>query len=283
MRRRPSGLAPLAIALPLLAMPAAGLVIDGSDPSLSLRAPPQDPGWRNVGHRDGRSAVYLGGGWVLTAAHVGVGPVVFDGGSHAPVPGSAQTLHAPGQPGVKTDLLVFRVAPEPALPTLVLRRKPVRTGALLLLVGYGSGRGDEVSWQGGRGFAWRGGPVVRRWGTNHVLDAKLALPGPGETLTRCFRTSFNRGGSLQEAQGTLGDSGGAVFMKGPRHWKLAGLILAVELRRRQPFEISLYGNRTTAADLSYYEPQLSRLIHPEEGPERAADPPPEAATTPRDT
>ena len=47
-----------------------------------------DPGggvpWANVGSVNGGSGTYLGNGWVLTAAHVGAGPIAFDSGAFQP-------------------------------------------------------------------------------------------------------------------------------------------------------------------------------------------------------
>ena len=101
-----------------LAQASLGLVVCGPKPHRSESPPPKDPGWHNVGERQGRSAVYLGDSWVITAAHVGVGPVTFQGVSFPPVPGSATTLKARGAPARRADLLLFRVDPAPKLPAL---------------------------------------------------------------------------------------------------------------------------------------------------------------------
>lgn len=238
------------------ALASLGLVVEGPRPSRSERAPENDPGWHNVGDREGRSAVYLGDGWVLTAGHVGAGPVVFDGARFSPVPGSAVRLDAPGAPGRTADLVMFRVDPAPDLPALKLRGSPVRPGTALLMVGYGRGRGEPA---GGEGYALLPG-AVKRWGTNRAASTRGTLPGPRGSLTRCFYTEFSSGETLHEAQASRGDSGGAVFARGAARWKLAGIMLAVVSRGATQQELALYGDHTGVADLSFYRDQIHRVM-----------------------
>ena len=102
---------------------------------------------------------------------------------------------------------------------------------------------------------------MKRWGTNDVAQSRVVIHGPGDSVTLCFRTSFSAQGTPFEAQGALGDSGGAVFAKSnDGRWKLAGLILAVERHPGQPFEMAIHGNRTAAADLAFYRPQIVALL-----------------------
>jgi hypothetical protein len=243
-------------ALLAAALASLGLVVEGTGPSRSERAPDNDPGWRNVGEREGRSAVYVGDGWVLTAAHVGAGPVVFEGARFVPVPGSAVALDAPGAPGRSADLVLFRVDPAPDLPGLKLRRSPVRPGTSLLMVGYGRGRGEPA---GTVGYTLGPG-AVKRWGTNRADASRGTLPGPSGSLTRCFYTEFSSGGTPHEAQASRGDSGGAVFARGAAHWKLAGIMLAVVSHEARPQSVAFYGDRTGVADLSFYRDQIHALM-----------------------
>ncbi|MDJ0848315.1 MAG: trypsin-like peptidase domain-containing protein [Myxococcota bacterium] len=260
------------LVLVILAAATSGLVVQGDSPASNEEPPRVDPGWRNVGLREGRSAVYIGKGWVLTAAHVGAGDVLFEGVTYPAVPGSERNLEAPGHLEGQADLLVFRVDPAPDLPVLKIRKWRAPLGAPLLLIGFGQGRGGETRWQGRRGFDWQPGNV-KRWGTNDVAESRVVLRGPGERATLCFRTSFSAQGTAFESQGALGDSGGAVFAKGSDgRWKLAGVILAVERHPGQPFETAVFGNRTTAADLAFYRPQLAELL--------GLDAPPDAAGSP---
>ncbi len=63
-------------------------------------------GWNYVGSVNGNSAVYLGNGWVLTAAHVGANNLTLNGTIYPMVANTAKTIGS-------VDLLVFRVAPWP--------------------------------------------------------------------------------------------------------------------------------------------------------------------------
>lgn len=245
--------------LVLVAPASLGLVVSGPEPSRYESAPQRAPGWRNVGERQGRSAVYLGDGWVLTAGHVGVGPVRFEGKNFPPIPKSAVALNAPGVPGGKADLLLFRVEPAPDLPSLGIRKPPVSPGTRLLMVGYGRGRGAEATWMNRSGYQYKPG-ATKRWGTNRAQDAGVKIRDRWGSETICFHTQFRRRGSKHEAQAAPGDSGGAVFAKGPSRWKLAGLMLAVVGQRGQPRNLALYGDRTSVADLTRYRTQILAVM-----------------------
>ena len=52
-------------------------------------APADDFGFNHVGKRDAATAVYVGYGWMLTAAHVGPGSVELNGVDYDYVAGSA--------------------------------------------------------------------------------------------------------------------------------------------------------------------------------------------------
>lgn len=248
----------LAIALLLLlAAPSNAVVVDTSSPELYESPPADDPGWRNVGRRGSTTAIYLGEGWVLTSRHSAMGAVEFDGVTHEPV---TDTLHWLDSPlgGIKADLMMFRITPEPDLPSLALRRRPVSPGEEVVLVGYGRGRGGPA--KSGLGYAvderW-----VKRWGANVVEHDRENVRGPNETLTRCFTTRFDRDRSAEhEAQATGGDSGGAVFHRGKRRWRLVGVMLSVTSSPSQQRNEALFGNSTHSADLGAYAAQILEIL-----------------------
>src|SRR5262249_16904271 len=74
-----------------------------------------------------------------------------------------------------------------------------------------------------KGWEWGPGDNVQRWGQNKVSGILQGGPEIGEVL----RASFNAGGR-NEATLSAGDSGGAVFIKDGKIWKLAGINYAVE-------------------------------------------------------
>lgn len=252
----------------LLAAPANAILVDTSTPQHNEQPPPDDPGWRNIGRRGQTTAIYLGDGWVLTARHSGLGPVELEGQAYQPVEDSEHWVSSPGG-GAQADLLLFRIEPAPDLPGLALRRRPVRRGEKTLLIGYGQGRGDPAI--GGPGFRLdprRG----KRWGTNRVEATGIAIRGPLRTLTHCFAMTFTSGDTAHEAQATVGDSGGAVFVPGRKRWRLAGVMLSVAGQPGQAKNEVLYGNQTQAADLSAYAPEIQAVL---DGTFRRPEPVPE--------
>ncbi|MDJ0848314.1 MAG: hypothetical protein QNK04_08060 [Myxococcota bacterium] len=236
---------------------AAALVVASGDPATE-QAPEPDFGWAHVGRLGGEggvSAVYLGEGWVLTAGHAGIGKLELGEAIHRPVPASRVVLLAPGGSGARSDLALFRIESAPPLPRLELTERTPGRGTRILLVGFGFGRGEPLE---ARGFRWAP-PRGKRWGTNRVSGQPVDVAGPGNTITRCFRTDFSRHGTPQEAHATPGDSGGGVFTKTADGWRLAGIMVAVSRDEGQPGGTSLFGNTLSIADLSAYAVQIQRL------------------------
>ena len=245
----------LTLFLLVVPLPAAALVVDGNSTE-SSRAPQDDPGWASVGQRGISSAVYLRDGWVITAAHAGTGDVIFGTTTHAPIPGT--TVQLSGSGGASSDLMMFRITPTPDLPELRMNHKPMRFGTLVVMVGFGKGKGQAFEWNGIPGYRW-GPDVARRWGTNRIFAARQWVSTRG-LKTWCFQMDFSRHGTDHEAQASLGDSGGAVFVNQNDRWKLTGVILQVGNTPDQPDSTSIYGNITSAADLSFYRIQIIKTI-----------------------
>jgi hypothetical protein len=239
--------------------PAAALVVASEDRELHERAPAEIPGWDHVGRLGGVSAIYLGGGWILTARHAGFADVEIGGTLYPAVPGSLVALDAPGRAGEKSDLALFRIDPAPALPPLALPSVPPTRGSLLALVGFGRGRGEPYAGPAGTGFHLDAAPR-KRWGTNRVSQVRLELVGPGRERTRAFAMDFSRHGTEHEAQAITGDSGGAVFLKQGETWTLGGVLISVALDTDQESGLALFGNRTHAADLHAYASQIQRIL-----------------------
>ena len=241
------GVIALSLALNVFAASgAAGLVIEREEETLNRQAPADDPGWANVGVCSRWTAVYLGRGWVLTAAHVGVSNITLEGTMYAADIKSRKRVR--NTDGTAADLMLFRIDPEPDLPSLRISAESPPVGSPIVMVGSGLGRGEKMTGEGRAGFSWQA-PSVKRWGTSMVRE-HLHDQSIGNTDT--FATRFSIAQTTHEAHAAHGDSGGAVFAYLEDRWQLVGILLAVDNHTDQPVRSAVYGNRTMIADLARY-------------------------------
>jgi hypothetical protein len=260
---------------------APAVIIDTISGTGNTTAPADDPGWANVGRRGGGSGVYLGNGWVLTAAHVGGGPVVLGGGTYAMLAGSDTRLTNGGEPGktALTDLTLFKLGTTPVgLAGVPIAAAATGSGAAVTMIGAGRDRGAFTQWSvntapnpwvwtevssGGNEAGYKTlSSRTMRWGTNAVSGTGVWVnDGYGEIkmLTTTFDASA---GDSSEAQAAYGDSGGGVFHKNGSTWELTGLMLTVAGYSGQPDAgaNAVFGNVTYAADLSFYRPQIMAIV-----------------------
>jgi hypothetical protein len=260
--------------------PAAhAVVINTLSGNGNTNAPADDPGWANVGYINGASGIYLGAGWVLTAAHVGAGNITFSGTSYAPLAGTTVQLtnNTIGRT-TNTDLLMFQLASTPAgLGPLTLASTAPTLGTAVTMIGAGRDRGAFTQWSvntGASPWTWTevssGGNFagyqtlessLMRWGTNTVSATDVWVGNSPDV--KSFATTFNATGfDNNEAQAVLGDSGGAVFTKKESVWELSGVMFTVAGFEEQPSPATtpVFGNATYSADLSYYAPQIMSII-----------------------
>jgi hypothetical protein len=265
----------------VLTTPASAVVINTLTGSGNTSAPPDDPGWANVGVLGIGTGVYLGNGWVLTAAHVGGGSIVLNGGTYAMLAGSGTTLTNNGAPGksASTDLTMFQLtSTPPGLPDVSISATSLAANAATTMIGSGRDRGAFTQWSvntsvtpwawtevssGGNfaGYKTASGRTMR-WGTNNVSASGVWIDdGYGDIYS--LATVFNDSGSpSSEAQAAYGDSGGAIFHKNGSAWELAGMILTVAGYSGQPDPgaNAVYGNATYGADLSFYRSQIMVIV-----------------------
>ena len=166
-------------------------------------------GWNYCGSVNGNSAVYLGNGWVLTAAHNSTGNFWLGGVTYPQVPNSAKTFGA-------ADLILFQVAPAPALPALPIRATDPKAGTCqVAMLGWGHANGDRSV----------------TWGYNTVTNVKqpITLQNNGTTYTTTDFLTLTQTSYGNNYQVVEGDSGGAGFIFNPttRVWELAGMNEAV--------------------------------------------------------
>ncbi|HVU86104.1 MAG TPA: dockerin type I domain-containing protein [Pirellulales bacterium] len=263
-----------------LTSPSHAVILGTGDGQGNTTAPADDPGFANVGILGSGSAVYLGGGWVLTAAHVyngsgGVPAVTwFQGTSYANLPGSGvQLLNPPGDGYTQySDLELYQLATAPPLPSLQISSLTPTAGSDVTMIGNGRDRSNTQigywtsSWQPSAtpstyaGEIWSNMPDLR-WGTN-VIDQTSVIEGVGTNTEKAFMTSFSQNGTPYEAQGAPGDSGGGVFYKDPATgaWNLTGIMFSINGLPGQPWGTSVFGDVTYSADLSAYRTQIEQTI-----------------------
>ena len=248
-----------------------GLIFASPTTEPATEAPPDFPYWEHVTQRryEGPTVLYLGGGYALTARHVGMGEVALRGVMYEPMTGSKRSLL--NESGSAADAMIFELDPEvalPDLPILPIAREPVRPGEEVLVIGFGRGREKVIEFElDGRtqfGFTWtRKGR--KRWGTNRI-ESPVETLNQGSYSTRAFTFRFDEPlsgkATPHEAHATVGDSGGGVFVERGGQWALAGLMVSVAGDARMPGSSTLYGDVTYAADLTYYRDELLRWTRP---------------------
>jgi hypothetical protein len=261
----------LLTALVLPASSGQALIFAGPETEPSDPIPPDFPYWDHVTQRryEGPSVIYLGGGWALTAKHVGQGEIFVKGQVIAPDPYSRHTLL--NQDGSPADAMVFeldRRARIPDLPLIPIARRPAQVGEELLLIGFGRERDKIVQWTeagpGSVGFTWTQ-QGTKRWGTNRVWGTGEWVVQP-PLLTRTFIFRFDDlddpDSTRFEAHAALGDSGGAVFVKRDQGWELLGMMISVTGAIVDLPRTSTVGDLTYAADLSAYREEIFRWARP---------------------
>jgi len=175
-------------------------------------------GWDYVGTVNGSSAVYLGNGWVITAAHVGVGSFTLDGTSYAVLTNTTVTFGT-------ADLVMFQLSSAPDLPTLALTSTaPISLSTQVVMIGYGDGNS---------------GTTVKTWGADTVTSTSSTTQVTvGSTIysttdfiaaygTHTYRSGRNTVTITNTAEAVTNDSGGAAFVYSGSAWQLAGLMEAV--------------------------------------------------------
>lgn len=255
------------------------------------------PIYENVVRYSDASGIYLGYNaatkdvWVLTARHISSSAsqgntISIDGLTYNRQPEGGDGF---GQlPGGDLRLVRYN-RPDLAVPTLpaINISTTVPTAATeLLMVGYGQNRtqnattnafiSDAVSVTVGTGYDWSG-TTMKRWGTNQIegefLDALETVPVAGTTgtfslgpySTTGYMTDFDQPGIGQwlnsnEAQGSLGDSGGSAFYYSGGQWFLSGIFTAVVGFDGQKGNTAAFGNLSLLTDVATYSSAIDTAL-----------------------
>jgi hypothetical protein len=171
-----------------VARPACGVIVSTTRSTDTV--PEDDFGWSNVGLSRNSSAIYIGNRWVLGAAHVGLGPIAFDGlGTFQADPTTlVQLTNPPGSGFTRpADLILYQLTEDPGLPPLEIARDIPSVGEEVWVAGRGLNAATDRSYwdvtQRGANWIWTevsapgdysgyktDGAGVLRWGTNLIED-----------------------------------------------------------------------------------------------------------------
>ena len=179
----------LLVAALLLAAPAAAVLNDTGNGNTTAPPGTADPGWLNVGRLGGLNGVYMGYGWILTAAHVGTGPgtIVLDGDTYSIVVSTRVVIDHDGS--ANADLAAMKIDPLPTqLPVLEIASTSPGLDEKVTLIGKGRNQGAFTTW-GNDGWEWAS-PGQTRWGTN--LIGGLPDRGPPVRFAEAEITTGNK-------------------------------------------------------------------------------------------
>lgn len=243
----------------------------------------------NVIRYSNASGIYLGyeattkDVWVLTARHITSNATQ---GATVTIDGLVYNRQPEGGDGFGLlpggDLRLVRYKRDdlavPTLPAINISTSIPAAGTQLFVVGYGQNRiqdasvgsftSDAVSVTVGTGYGWSG-TTIKRWGENHIAaefpDSLEVAPVTGPTGTFSlgpysstgYATVFDQPSSGQwlnsnEAQGSLGDSGGSAFYYSGGQFYLSGIYSAIVGFNGQEANTSAFGNLSLLTDVATY-------------------------------
>jgi len=256
------------------------------------------PNFGNVVAYSDASGLYLGYDastkdvWVLTARHVSSSSTQ---GAAITIDGLVYERKSAGTDGFGLlpggDLRLVRYGRSdlavPSLPAVNLSTTVPIASTSLLMIGFGQNRtenaatndfsSDSTSLTVGSGYHWSGNKI-ERWGTNQIeaefLDGLETAPVSGVTGTFSlgpystvgYMTDFDQPGfgqwrSSNEAQGSLGDSGGSAFHYSGGTWYLSGIMSAVAPFNGQASNSSAFGNLSLLTDVASYSGAIATSLN----------------------
>lgn len=225
--------------------PAGAIILFGLDNSANQTDPGTGVAFDSVGllSNAGKaspqgSAIHLGGGYMLTAEHVGMRPfVTFDGTTFY----QRDLAFTPLQVAANVDLQIFKLTTTPTVAAANLYNGSDELTASATMVGWGKGRDPAVP-VNTLNVTWgNDSTIAKRWGVNLPLGFDTVGHEAGSydaILTGLGSGSGSPAGlGASEAAATLYDSGSGLFQNHGGTWYLIGLTTGVET-----FGTSKFGN-----------------------------------------
>lgn len=224
-RARRSAAALIAMLVLGMALPSEAVILYRTgDPTANTTAPgdDRDTAWNSQGRWGNFLGTPISAKHFITAKHVG-GSV-----GQSFIWNSVTYTTVAEYEDPSSDLSIWEISG--VFPSWVpIYTKSDEVGRELFVVGRGTRRGNEVNVAGAtvddlRGWRWGSQDRVQRWGENEVDSIQA---GAGAQLY----ATLDRTSSLsEEAHLSVGDSGGAAFIKDPDDniWKLAGIHYSVD-------------------------------------------------------
>ena len=194
----------------------AVLFYSTADPSYQTNVPTKaftNSGWQYVGLWGHFTGTAIAPNFFITTRHIGgsIGdPFIFHGTTN---------LTTGAYDDAESDLKIWRVNGTLApIAPVYTKRKERHKGEVV--IGRGTQRGAEVRANGVlSGWQWGDYDGVQRWGRSIVASIVPGDIGAGDLLLSVFKAkSASSGVDLSS-----GDSGGPVFIKDGKFWKLAGV------------------------------------------------------------
>jgi hypothetical protein len=239
----------------------------------------------NVIRYSDASGIYLGYDaatkdvWVLTARHVSSS---LTQGATVTIDGLVYNRQPNGVDGFGLlpggDLRLVRYnrgdLAVPTLPAVNISTSVPIAGTGLLMVGHGQNRTQNAALNGSTSDA----VSVKRWGTNQIetefldgLESTVPVAGTTGTFslgsynTIGYMTDFDQPGIGQwlnsnEAQGSLGDSGGSAFYYSGGQWYLSGIFTAVVGFGGQAGNTAAFGNLSLLTDVASYSGAVNTAL-----------------------
>ncbi len=242
----------------LATQPVSALILFGLDNSANQSDPGTGVPFSSVGiladvglANPMGSAVYLGGGYMLTANHVVMTPyVTFDGTTYY----QRDLGFAPVQVAANVDLQVFRLTTMPTVAAAQLYTGVNEPVAPATLVAWGIGRSPTVPVDS-LAVTWGDdSTIAKRWGLNTPLGTVSIANQSGSyagLYTALGSTTGNPAGlGASEAGAALYDSGSGLFQKIAGSWYLIGLTTGVATAGTSNFGNDKASNPN--GDLNYF-------------------------------